>query len=192
MTLKPTCVTHQDFILGRKKRTCHEIHEALLSVPCPLSSCHRNLHCDQMSNICAPRLTQLVLLPAPVPSLLCFQPRQYALSLQPTGPQATQAIRGHPGESTAQFVRFDGGWRGLAARMLPRVQSPLPLPLTPTTAEGAVSMATCTFLEQIFWNLYSGNSLLNSGRSPHGHWPDSISWVTLTSSKATATKILPR
>lgn len=185
MTLKSTCVTRQDLILGRKKRACHEIREALLSVPCPLSACHRYLHCDQMSNICSPRLTQLVLLPAPVHSRLW---------LQPTGPQATQAIRGHPGESTAQSVRFDGRWRGLAACRHAALcaASSASAPHAHNCFRRSSSMGTCTFLEQIFWNLYSGNSLLNSGRSPHGHWPDSISWVTLTSSKATATKILQR
>lgn len=114
MSLKPTCVTHQDLILGRrKKRACHEIHEALLSVPCPLSSCHQYLHWDQMSNICSPSLTQLVLLPAPVHSHLWFHPRPYALSLQPNGSPGHPGHPGPPGESTAQFVSFDGGWRGL-------------------------------------------------------------------------------
>lgn len=139
-----------------------------------------------MSNICSPSLTQLVLLPAaPVHSHLWFHPRPYALPLQANGSPGHPGHPGHPGESTAQFVSFDGGRRGLAVwkHAALCVQSPLPLSLTPPTAEGAVSMDTCTILGQIFWNLYSGNSPLNSGRSPHGHQPDSIFWVTLTSSK---------
>lgn len=156
MTLKPTCVTHQDFILGRKKRTCHEIHEALLSVPCPLSSCHRYLHCDQMSNICAPRLTQLVLLPAPVPSRLWFQHRPYALSLQPN---RSPGYAGHPGSprrvhSSVCQIR----WR------VERTRSPHAAPCAVSSASaphahncrrsskhGHLHVLGANFLESIFW-----------------------------------------